>query len=174
MSTNGIVSFGKPFYAWRSELFPGTHHTTLVAPFWSDIDIRGPDGNVYYHVYDDPHSPLVVRASREVNESVAAFDAHWVLVVTWDNVPAFPYTASVFRSSQVCHVSESPPLHSHFFVFRETHFRLCWLLMVLIHTLFSTTDGMVLDGVDSVLQPLDTQQLMEVLFSITLSRALMQ
>ena len=95
VGTNGIVSFGKPFYFWWPHYFPGyfwVRQRSVVAPFWADVDIRK-DGMVWYRVYTDENDIVLKMASRDVQMFVKdfeTFEARWVLVATWDKVPNYP------------------------------------------------------------------------------------
>ena len=63
----------------------------MVAPFWSDVDIRR-DGSVFYNVYTSTNSSYIERATHDVREFSQddAFVSKWVLVVTWYQVPNYP------------------------------------------------------------------------------------
>jgi fibulin 1/2 len=95
VGTNGIISFGKPFYFWWPHFFPGyfwIRRRSVVAPFWADVDIRK-DGMVWYKAYTDENDTVLKMASRDVQMSVngfETFEARWVLVATWDRVPNYP------------------------------------------------------------------------------------
>jgi fibulin 1/2 len=91
VSTNGYISFDRAFASPYPTRFPGFIHTSLVAPFWSDVDIRK-EGNVFYNVYLDTKSSYIERATHEVRRfsRSGSFTARWVLVVTWDRVPNYP------------------------------------------------------------------------------------
>ncbi|XP_072046364.1 uncharacterized protein [Amphiura filiformis] len=73
----------------------------IVAPFWADIDLSTDVGNVYFQVYDAAtatSSQLAVLADasdrvRQTDTSLdllgITFEADWMLLVTWEKVPAF-------------------------------------------------------------------------------------
>ena len=72
-------------------MFPGFTFTSVVAPYWSDVDLRR-DGDVYYNVYRDVDSTYIQRATADVRmfSKYHSFTAVWVLVATWVQVPNFP------------------------------------------------------------------------------------
>ena len=51
VGTNGIISFGRPFYFWYPRNFPTPYpwirDTFVAAPFWHDVDIQS-KGHVIY------------------------------------------------------------------------------------------------------------------------------
>ncbi|MCX6291489.1 MAG: T9SS type A sorting domain-containing protein [Bacteroidetes bacterium] len=48
INNNGNISFGNPYVTFTSDSFPNTNFS-MVAPFWGDVDTRGPaSGPVYY------------------------------------------------------------------------------------------------------------------------------
>ena len=102
ISDNGIVSFDIGFSSGAPSLLPGSTHTSLIAPFWSDVDVRR-HGKVLYQVHTESESSYVNRASDDVRrmmgEQFTEFTAGWVLVVTWDKVPQFPDGSIGFSDS---------------------------------------------------------------------------
>ena len=88
-----MVSFDRPFESPFPRPFPGFTRTSLVAPFWADVDIRQ-DGNIFFQVYTDVASSFLERASNDTRNLTGSansqFTATWVLVATWDKVPNFP------------------------------------------------------------------------------------
>ena len=87
--SNGFISFGHPYPAYVPLLFPIYKNVSVVAPFWSDVDLTGGVGNVYYHVYTDAESRLMFRANKELSRLTEDFNTTWLLVATWDRVPGY-------------------------------------------------------------------------------------
>lgn len=61
----------------------------VIAPFWADVDIRI-GGEIYYRESTDPQ--LLQRATKDVRSvyfdmRAKGFQAKWVLVATWYEVP---------------------------------------------------------------------------------------
>lgn len=101
ISSNGLVSFTRPYRAWWATPIPfGRYSTPIIAPFWSDIDFRNglPDSGVYYRVYrrgeSNRRTNLVLeefqsRLATYSGENDVEFETEWLLVVTWKE--ATPY-----------------------------------------------------------------------------------
>ena len=99
------MSFDHPFTNFAPRVFPGDTFASIVAPFWGDVDIRR-DGDIFYHVYDDPSSPFIERAATELSDFLRSdFRPTWILVVTWVDVPNYPDGSFYFRSSEIIRVS---------------------------------------------------------------------
>ena len=66
VGTNGIISFGRPFYFWYPQSFPTRYpwirEAYVAAPFWMDIDIRS-QGDVLYSVIKREESPLIYNTT---------------------------------------------------------------------------------------------------------------
>lgn len=104
---NGIISFNRRFLFWVPELFPSNdpavRNSLVVAPFWSDTDIRL-TGNIHYRLIQAGSSTreLDMALLNFVSGLVAArgpksaanFSATAMLVAQWLNVPPYPHGAS--------------------------------------------------------------------------------
>ena len=99
---NGVISFGNPWsYAWPSQ-FPTswfwTRNGYVVAPFWSDNDIRRA-GTVGYAVINSGESQKGDELLRNVssfiqhqkNGEADDFEGQWMLVAYWDRVHPYPH-----------------------------------------------------------------------------------
>ena len=108
VGTNGYFSFGRQVTHCCPSPFPNVRDY-LVAPFWSDIDIRGDDGGeIYYQVHSRGNNNSV---SDELLDEVSAFISNsqqtvfsgsWMLVAKWDHVKAYsgdPLTVSLLKHS---------------------------------------------------------------------------
>ena len=70
---------------------------TLVAPFFSDIDISDGTGNIKYEVHTQQSSPAIFSdINAIINEYVDAdFFGSWLLLAEWKNVPEFGRSESI-------------------------------------------------------------------------------
>ena len=89
-----MISFEQPFTHHVPYLFPSefTFISTayLLAPFWSDVDIRV-QGSIQYEVHTGSGSSLVSLVSEFVsNYTGNDFTGEWMLVAQWTGVPPFP------------------------------------------------------------------------------------
>ena len=100
VSSNGLISFGYPFIQHYPELFPIIENLSIVAPFWSNVNTGSGVGNIYYHLYTDTRSPLLLHASKELSQFTGDFNITWLMVVTWDRVPQ--YQGSLTQVSILC------------------------------------------------------------------------
>ena len=123
---NGYVTFGRGMVSWYPQSFPlySGSDVAVLAPFWSDIDLRDyyvyyyyyfyyfnpyqqsymrNPGRIYYHCYSHPvgSSPgnsqekqVFDRVSKLVKNyaSDSVFSPTMVCVITWCNVPPYPFT----------------------------------------------------------------------------------
>ena len=103
MGDNGIISFGSPWFFWFPEVFPTmnffTRNIAVIAPFWSDSDLRLV-GNVYYETYQlglggesDAFLDVVssfIRNQSNLEDSVT-FRGRWMVVAEWNKVHPYPH-----------------------------------------------------------------------------------
>lgn len=96
VSTNGLVSFGRPYLSWWPIPFPfGYSRVPVIAPFWADFDFRNiipATSRVYYNAYDRRSSSILHQAILEEFElrmPGSDFMAEWMAVITWED--AVPY-----------------------------------------------------------------------------------
>ena len=96
MSTNGIISFSRPFPYHSPHLFPGSSfYSFLVAPFWTDNDISNGVGLVSYQVHDGTTESLNWVSSFISQRQQIRFNGNWMLVAEWRNVPKYLGDASI-------------------------------------------------------------------------------
>lgn len=88
INNNGNISFGTPYGTFSSSTFPSANYS-MIAPFWADIDTRGPaSGIVYYKVTP---TALIVRW-----QTVGYYSMHtdklndFQLIITTGNDPLLP------------------------------------------------------------------------------------
>ena len=109
MSENGVISFNDPWNFSIPEVFPTNNVFSrggkVIAPFWSDNDIRR-DGAVRYTTYctypsgcdHNPNGEAILReVSNFLNEnypdstSGVQFVGEWMLIAQWDHVHPSPH-----------------------------------------------------------------------------------
>uniref|UniRef100_H2LLS5 NIDO domain-containing protein n=1 Tax=Oryzias latipes TaxID=8090 RepID=H2LLS5_ORYLA len=91
---NGHLTFNSPYFSYIPQRFPLYGPIDLIAPFWTDVDIRQ-TGLVLYNQYTN--SSVLQQATRDINSYFPNlnFSADWVFVATWYEVPYYPMTATV-------------------------------------------------------------------------------
>ncbi len=88
MNTNGVLSFDAPVPDYSPDPFP-ISNSTLIAPFWADIDTNG-TGQISYRRTND--SDLLEQVKQEIQkdfEDSRSFVPTTLLIATWDNVGYF-------------------------------------------------------------------------------------
>ena len=100
MNENGLLSFGSPFdlsfvVTFFSSFFFGS--TSLIAPFWSRVDVINRFGNIWYRLTYDPECLTLATALIREHASVAPpdFNASYLFIATWERV------GSQFESDEV-------------------------------------------------------------------------
>jgi len=97
---NGVISFTSPFTLFNPEPFPGFSNIHVVAPYWSDNDIRR-QGSVIYEVFQfgdstigdsdsllDTVSDFITENFN--NDSEPAFKGTYMILAEWREVHPFP------------------------------------------------------------------------------------
>ena len=75
--------------------FGETINYSLVAPFFTDIDIRringNENGNVFYEIHNKSTSEYVLSQVNAfiTGHTKSKFSGEWLLVATWDHVPPY-------------------------------------------------------------------------------------
>lgn len=97
---NGVISFGTPFFLFIPEAFPGSINIDVVAPYWSDNDIRR-EGSVKYEVLQAGNSlredMLLATVSDFITETLGnmtTFKGSYMILAEWNNVHSFPHGSS--------------------------------------------------------------------------------
>ena len=103
VNNNGVISFKRPFRAFRPFLFPlnetvifaifGTNETTsfqLIAPYWSDVDTRSENGGTVWYRESNAQEDIT-RARDDIRTAYeeardSKFSPHSVFIATWDHV----------------------------------------------------------------------------------------
>ena len=113
VSENGAISFANPWPYSSPSRFPTNWYWTrnqyVLAPFWSDNDIRR-SGSVRYAnitLGDCKHdnNELIETVSRFIRHqhndaAMQNFEGQWMLVANWDCVHPYPHgsTGSYYRN----------------------------------------------------------------------------
>eukprot|EP00731_Ephydatia_muelleri_P017659 Em0010g757a len=91
VGANGIISFGAGYTSNNPQLFPTTNAVTrnayVVAPFWSDNDLRLA-GNVTYQVFTSQLADVNAFISDTTGTN---FTGTWMLVAQWNGAHPFPH-----------------------------------------------------------------------------------
>ena len=101
MNENGVLSFNAPFslsfITSLSSFF--VRGTTLIAPFWNDVDVINTFGNIWYRLTYDSEDLALATSLITENAPVApaGFNASYLLIATWDRVGSLR-----FGSNDVC------------------------------------------------------------------------
>ncbi len=108
MCSNGIISFGKPFYWWYPSVFPsryfGVQQSNVVAVFWNDHDHRLPSSGsqITYKVYKPEQGVAALEKLEQISAFISTqngedFSGMWMLVAYWRDVPQYPFGSSYYQ-----------------------------------------------------------------------------
>lgn len=89
VNNNGHLTWDRPWQNWIPYRFPAYGERDIIAPLWTDIDIRA-RGTISYQQYIN--GSVLQQATTDINQYFPGnnFTASWVFVATWDRVPYFP------------------------------------------------------------------------------------
>ena len=90
MCTNGYFVLDHVLISWNPYLFPGSGRHSLVAPFFTDIDIGLGVGQVRYEIHTTTTSEyLLSNVNKLINEHTGMeFSGEWLLIAEWRDAPA--------------------------------------------------------------------------------------
>ena len=90
VGTNGYFTF-EFFTGFSPFLFNNNTNLSLVAPFFTDIDISDGVGRINYEVHTEFTSEIILtEVNAIINEHTQAnFTGFWLLVASWEDVPPF-------------------------------------------------------------------------------------
>ena len=132
MSSNGVLSFGNSFNNYNPQRFPyGVY--PLIAPYWTDIDLRGGVGNVRYTVYTTENGSSYIDQVNEFldNTENGTFTATMILVAQWIDVCSIDdYLCFEVIYIYIMLIDIHMRMECVYFYYRVTHFKVLWLLMV--------------------------------------------
>lgn len=108
ISSNGVITFGRPFADPGPLQVPPNAGTSfdeffVIAPFSTDIDIRF-QGSISYELHrrSTPGTDAVLnRINNFLDNRVRGYRAKWALVVEWRDVPPFPALPSEVYDPQL-------------------------------------------------------------------------
>ena len=89
VNTNGILSFQTAFTSATPRMFPLSANISLIAPFWSDVDIAR-FGNIFYR--ETSNTTLLQRAQDQLQglfPSSHNFTPTTLFIATWERVAEF-------------------------------------------------------------------------------------
>jgi hypothetical protein len=88
VGTNGYFTFDG-YTGFSPFLFDANSGESLVAPFFTDINIASGIGQISYEVHNDSTSQsLLSSVDSVINNNIQTnFHGEWLLVAKWDNVP---------------------------------------------------------------------------------------
>ena len=90
VGTNGYFTFDG-YTGYSPFLFNASRNLSLVAPFFTDIDISNGIGQISYEIHNESVSePILSSVDSVINEYLQTdFHGEWLLVAKWDDVPHF-------------------------------------------------------------------------------------
>ena len=107
ISTNGLVSFGKPYSNWSPSPFPyGDHSIPVIAPYWTDLyfDDTLPDSGIFYHAYENVQLDRTKHIFQDFIDrlnnyagAVTGFQPKWLIVITWKDASLFGHNYQSFE-----------------------------------------------------------------------------
>lgn len=95
VSTNGLLSFGNSIIAYRSVQFTSTSTINyVVAPFWTDIDIRM-SGYIAYATFTTGSAAVSQLSSFIRDQEHSLFSGTWMILAEWNGVPHYSGSSSI-------------------------------------------------------------------------------
>lgn len=102
VNTNGDVTFESSLSQYVASSFPISGSHKIIAPFWTDIDIRN-GGQLWYRL--TTQDLMLEQGASEIRNlfpHILSFAASWIMVVTWGNVAVFGCREVGISCSLVC------------------------------------------------------------------------
>jgi hypothetical protein len=101
VGTNGYFTF-TGYSGFSPFLFNENTSLPLVAPFFTDIDISNGVGQIDYEIHtSDTSGSILSQVDSVINEHTGtSFSGEWMLVATWEQVPAFGGGTSITNTFQ--------------------------------------------------------------------------
>ena len=93
MGTNGYFTFST-FTGFTPFRFEQGNGLSLVAPFFTDIDISRGQGSITYSTHDDFNEELSTAVAQSIDAAVNTvlhtnFSTQWFVVASWSDVAAY-------------------------------------------------------------------------------------
>ena len=104
VGTNGYFTF-EMFTGYIPFIFHENVNHSLVAPFFSDIDIELGFGQIDYEIHTEITSQSILsQVNSLINDQAQTnFNGKWLLVAMWDKVPPYPgYSNDTVRYLYLC------------------------------------------------------------------------
>ena len=123
MGTNGYFTF-TGYSGFSPFLFNENTNLPLVAPFFTDIDISNGVGQIDYEIHtSDTSGSILSQVDSVINEHTGtSFNGEWMLVATWEQVPAFGGGTSIVR---IYFSNFRKFVSSYITFYRQTHSKEC-------------------------------------------------
>lgn len=89
MNTNGDVTFENDLRSYIAMPFPIDGSHKIIAPFWTDIDIRN-GGQLWYRLTTQDW--MLEQGTSEIRTlfpHIPSFAASWIMIVTWETVAVY-------------------------------------------------------------------------------------
>ena len=98
VGTNGYFTF-EEYTGYTPFLFDSRRNESLVAPFFSDIDISSGVGEINYEVHTEFTSKhLLSQVDSVISEHAHTnFTGKWMIVAEWDGVPQYGGDPNIVR-----------------------------------------------------------------------------
>ena len=95
--TNGYFVFDYILTSYIPYLFTGFDTYSLVAPFFTDIDISNGVGQIRYEIHTTATSEyLLSNVNKLINEHMGTeFSGEWLLIAEWRDAPAFGQSSDI-------------------------------------------------------------------------------
>jgi len=104
VSTNGLISFGRPFHLWHPHKFPSNDpvisSANILAPYWSNNDIRN-SGKISYGFFQygdstegNSYLGLASLYIRLFYPNTSQFEGNFMIIADWNQVHPFPHGSS--------------------------------------------------------------------------------
>lgn len=98
VASNGHISFHTGYTHFNAELLPtgnpSIYWDFIVAPFWSDIDLRL-EGTVSWDIITrDQDQQILDQVSTHIQQNyngASTFSGEWMMVIAWNDVHPFPH-----------------------------------------------------------------------------------
>ena len=102
--TNGYLSLGSRYIDFTPRRFPADDF--IIAPFWSDVDIRSV-GDISYEIHTSSTAAMSLVSTFISQRQQIDFTGTWMLIAYWNNVPRFGRS-----TSNVSHLKSFMCIHS--------------------------------------------------------------
>ena len=128
VGTNGYFTFGR-FTGFTPFPFSEGNGLSLVAPFFTDIDISKGSGRIVYQVHNNFSDIFSSQVAQYINVAINTnrytnFSAEWILIATWTEVSPYNTNNVVSCSYTFCIFYQKAYI---IFATRKLHFLEYWV-----------------------------------------------